>query len=208
MAYYGPKTVNEKGDTVYYSVPDEVFDWGNIVVVPSRDVKTGVVDTFLTSDLYSKIDTTKFPVYIILFLNDSLQKNGFKLEAFFDYVQYKPTEFKDIPMFFVSDIYSIKCDSMHLGYKQHGTFDSLKINPPNFYPLVVDNKIAEENYFKNKPYYVFNYFAVLVDKHRHIRGYYDPNQNSEVKRMIQEYKHLKTKDEYANTLKKNDLKQK
>jgi hypothetical protein len=211
MAYYGPKTVSAKGDTVYYSVSDDRFGWGNVVCDSGNFVDMdGKFWRGISADpdSSSNIDTTKFPVYIILFIHDSLKNEGYKLNGIYDYVQYKPNELKDIPIFFVYDYFSIKQDSAHVSIKQRGTFDSLKINLPNFYPLWINVNYGCNLYFKGKPYYVFNYFAVLVDKHRHIRGYYDPNQNSEVKRMVQEYKHLKTKDEYANTLKQNDLKQK
>jgi len=209
MAYYGPKTVNAKGDTVYYSVPDNYFkrNFKGHEIYRFEDNGDETVTRNYTLDS-TIIDTTNYPVYVILFLDNKLKKDGYKLEAFFDYAQYKPTEFKNVPVFFVSD-YDIAFRSM--SEKEtiiNGDFDSLQINLPSFHPLLADSKAANETYFKGKPYYVFNYFAVLVDKQRHIRGYYDPNQNSEVKRMIQEYKHLKTKDEYANTLKQNDLEQK
>ena len=210
MAYYGPKTVNKKGDTVYYTVPnyyfnincssssvDSTFDeQGKLLSIAGKPN----ANTFL-------IDTINFPVYIILFLKDSLQKDGYKLNGLYDYVQYKSSELKDIPMFFVSEIGSALACGME-NKELRGTFDSLRINLTSFHPLLSINEFAEQNYFKNKPYYVFNYFAVLVDKQRHIRGYYDPNQNSEIKRMIQEFKHLKTKDEYANTLSKNEIEKK
>jgi hypothetical protein len=205
MAYYGPKTVSAKGDTVYYSVPDISF---------ITNLKTDHMESSGKYDVPNrnydslKIDTINYPVYIILFLDSGLKKDGYKAKALIDYVQYKPKELKDVPVFFVSDFSSAYEGFSIVGKELRGDFDSLKINLPSFHPLLAEGKTANEAYFKGKPYYVFNYFAVLVDKHRHIRGYYDPNQNSEVKRLIQEYKHLKTKDEYANTLTKNDLKQK
>ena len=211
MAYYGPKTVSAKGDTIYYSVPDVSFITGlNCGLIPADVSKEGKV---LTTDLGCnsdslQIDTTNYPVYIILFLDSTLRKDGYKLKALIDYVQYKAKELKDVPVFFISDANAAFGNGTIKGKELRGDFDSLKINLPSFHPLLAKGKTANEAYFKGKPYYVFNYFAVLVDKHRHIRGYYDPNQNSEVKRLVQEYKHLKTKDEYANTLKKNDLEQK
>jgi hypothetical protein len=206
MAYYGPKTVSAKGDTIYYSVPDVSFI-GNYKIHPVYEVN--VIKANWDSTL---IDTTNYPVYIALFLDGALKNDGYKLKALIDYVQYKAKELKDVPVFFVSDVKSARplnpADTTNYNKELKGDFDSLKINLPDFHPLLTEGKTANEAYFKGKPYYVFNYFAVLVDKHRHIRGYYDPNQNSEVKRLVQEYKHLKTKDEYANTLKKNDLEQK
>ena len=201
MAFYGPRTLNTKGDTVCYSVPDRSF---------AKNLKTHTEHTIdkegnevkvkIANEDSLLIDTTNYPVYIILFLDSNLRKDGYKLEAFFDYAQYKPKEFKDVPIFFISD-YNAALGNYSIENKElRGDFDSLKINLPGFHPLLAESKTTKEAYFKGKPYYVFDYFAVLVDKRRHIRGYYDPNQNSEVKRMVQEYKHLKTKDEYANTL--------
>ena len=211
MAYYGPKTVNAKGDTVYYSVPDISFVTPLVCgIIPADVDKEGKVLTAglgCNSDSTS-IDTTNYPVYIIIFLDNKLKSDGYKLKALVDYFQYKPKEFNDIPVFFVSDYSNAVGNSTVANKELRGDFDSLKINLPSFHPLLIEGKTANEAYFKGKPYYVFNYFAVLVDKHRHIRGYYDPNQNSEVKRMIQESKHLKTKDEYANTLNKNELEKK
>ncbi|MEO8761327.1 MAG: hypothetical protein ABI388_08235, partial [Bacteroidia bacterium] len=157
----------------------------------------------LTSDSVT-IDTTNYPVYLILFLDNKLRKDGYKLEALFDYAQYKPAEFKNIPLFFISN-FNDACEGYKENQELKGDFDSLKINLPSFHPLLAHGNNAKEAYFKGKPNYVFNYFAVLIDKKRHIRGYYDPSQNSEIKRMVQEYKHLKTKDEYANTLEQNKI---
>ncbi len=205
MAYYGPKTVSAKGDTIYYSVPDNFFrEKLNIVQQVSFDADGRETKTNIPKYDSLIIDTVNYPVYIVLFLDNKLQKDGYKLEAFFDYAQYKPAEFKNVPMFFISD-YKTALGNQINDKELKGDFDSLKINLPSFHPLLADGKTAKEAYFKGKPVYVFDYFAVLVDKHRHIRGYYDPNQNSEVKRLVQEYKHLKTKDEYANTLNQNNI---
>ncbi|HEX7413930.1 MAG TPA: hypothetical protein VF411_07770 [Bacteroidia bacterium] len=203
MAYYGPKTLNSKGDTVYYSVPEITF-YNNVQFHSQPDAsKADIEDRTI-----AKIDTINYPVYLILFIDNKLKDEGYKLKAFYDYVQYKPEEFKNVSIFFISD-YNTAFGKDNITSKElKGDFDSLKINLPNFHPLLVEGSKAKEDYFNKKPYYVFDYFAVLVDKHRHIRGYYDPNQNSEVKRLLQEYKHLKIKDEYANTLQKNEIEKK
>src|SRR6185437_3180393 len=209
MAYYGRKTVSSKGDTIYYTVPSIYFATHLETSTQKANAQDGteVKVKILKSDS-CLIDTTNYPVYIILFLDSSLRKDGYKIKALIDYVQYKVKELKDVPVFFISDCNTAFNYDVAENKELKGDFDSLKINLPSFHPLLTEGKKANQAYFKGKPYYVFNYFAVLVDKHRHIRGYYDPNQNSEVKRLVQEYKHLKTKDEYANTLKQNDLEQK
>lgn len=209
MAYYGPKTLDTKGDTVYYTVPNFYFDRNLRSLTESSPV--GSVDETCGLPLYRAdtlvIDTAKYPVYVILFLDNKLRQECYKLTALFDYIQYKPKEFKDIPVFIVSNL-TDALNSRITNKELRGDFDSLKISLPDFHSLLIEGTQAKEAYFYKKPYYVFDYFAVLVDKHRHIRGYYDPNQNSEVKRLLQEYKHLKTKDEYANTLKQNELEKK
>ena len=210
MAYYGPKTLTSTGDTVYYTVPTIYFDRN---LRSLRDTTSHADDAEATAlSLYKAdslvIDTARYPVYLILFLDSKLRKDGYKLTAFFDYIQYKPQEFKDVPLFFVSNLSSALGNNRTTNNELRGDFDSLKITLPNFHSLLIEGTQGKDAYFNKKPYYVFDYFAVLVDKHRHIRGYYDPNQNSEVKRLLQEYKHLKTKDEYANTLKQNELEKK
>ncbi|MHB8261188.1 MAG: hypothetical protein ACYDCN_11415 [Bacteroidia bacterium] len=209
MAYYGTKTFSTKGDTVYYSVPDVYFITNFITHPHMITTEDGdKVETLVGKWDSLSIDSINYPVYVILFLDSKLKGEGYKLRALYDYVQFKSQEFKDVPIFFISNFNAAVGLVNDTNKIIRGDFDSLKINLPNFHPLLVGDNKAKEAYFTKKPYYVFDYFAVLVDKHRHIRGYYDPNQNSEVKRLLQEYKHLKTKDEYANTLKQNELEKK
>jgi len=91
--------------------------------------------------------------------------------------------------------------------------DSLSITMSNFFYRTMksernDLESIRKIFFNQKPIHVFNYFAVLVDKDRHIRGYYDPTYISEVKRMIEEYKHLVLKDEHANMQDVNKIEKK
>jgi hypothetical protein len=49
---------------------------------------------------------------------------------------------------------------------------------------------------------------VLIDENRHIRGYYDGRYVAELKRLIDEYRHLRLKEAKQklideNTIKKN-----
>jgi hypothetical protein len=207
MAYFGPKTVNEKGDTVYYSVPDVYF-----VSKDSSYADTSAADMM---DKINKLDsvqldTNKFSTYVILFIDPKLKKDGYKLAGIYDYLKYKAKDLREVPLVFISDY----PDDFHRPGLHRGEFDSLKINSVNFYPFMLGPKGSKNTqgflastYFKQKPYYVLDYFAVLVDKQRHIRGYYDPTFNAEIKRMITDYKHLKIRDGYAQTLKQNDIKQ-
>jgi hypothetical protein len=62
-------------------------------------------------------------------------------------------------------------------------------------------------YFKEKPYYIDFSFFMLIDRQRHIRGYYDGRYVSEIKRLIDEYQHLRLKEEKQKLLKVNEIKQ-
>ncbi len=234
MAYYGPKKLDAKGDTVYWSVPDTIFGKCSISakidtcyhekdkpflgcgdITPHESLaKYFACDSFL-------IDTNAYPVYCMLFLDKKLHNVGYKLDGLLDYVRFKKTELKDVPIFFISSMpqfNEVEATEEQVrkekNFKRNldGEFDSIPIKLPNFISarLPVENRdsFLKETYFKQKPIHVFNYFMVLVDKKRHIRGYYDPTFNAEVKRMIQEYKHLKIRDEYGQTLKQNTIKQK
>ncbi|MGZ3862869.1 MAG: hypothetical protein ACXVPN_10695 [Bacteroidia bacterium] len=207
MPYFGPKTLSEKGDTIYYRVPDTYFKTG-VDTVTNREVDpegNEIVTKVICSDS-TLIDTTDYPVYLVFFLDSKLRKEGYKLTGIYDYVKFKQKDLKDIPFFVVSDYTA----AVWKGNRK-GDFDSLKINLPEFHPLLIDlherEKFLAQTFFNQKPVYVFDYFVALIDKQRHIRGYYDPTYNAEVKRMIEDYKHLKIRDSYAETQKQNDIKQ-
>ena len=213
MAYFGPKTVDAKGDTAYYSVPELNFNTCWAKISTSKDSSGAEITTreFKTDSL--NLDTVNYPVYCIIFLDPKLRKEGYKINGLIDYVKYKTKELKQIPVIFVSSKLSAneftgdKKDTTYL----NGDFDSIPIKLANFVPIRLANNnrdsLLRETYFKQKPYYVFDYFMVLVDKKRNIRGYYDPTFNAEITRMIADYKHLKIRDEYAQTQKQNAIKQ-
>lgn len=211
MPYFGPKTVNEKGDTVYWSVQQNKFLTCSITNTVTAAGIGWNCDPVI-------IDTASFPVFGIVFLNSKLHDQGYKLNGLIDYIKYKPKDISQVPIVIVSEkpqytneIFAAKTDVKKHSTPIRGEFDSIPFKLSNFIPvrLPVLNRDSFLNatYFKQKPVHVFDYFMVLVDKKRHIRGYYDPSYNAEVKRMIDEYKHLKIRDEYAETLKQNDIKQ-
>jgi hypothetical protein len=218
MAYFGPKSVAANGDTNYYRVPDISFrDNLKAHILTETKEENGVTGTVRTKTFHAdlvSIDTIRYPVYLIFFIDHSLRKDGYKLAGIYDYLKYKTKEFDDIPIFVVSDfLTALTNDTNESNALLRGDFDSLQIKLPNFHPLMLpDIKNSKEflanTYFKQKPFYVMDHFAVLVDKQRHIRGYYDPGFNAEVKRMIQEFKHLKIRDGYAQTQEQNNIEKK
>jgi hypothetical protein len=211
MAYFGPKTLNEKGDTIYYRVPGVYFyDHLGFSEETKADPEGNQITAKIQHADSSLIDTSAFPIYVILFTEPKFKHEGYKLNGIYDFMKYKLKELKDIPVFVVSDF-----DSAAKGHKEkvelRGEFDSLKISIPGFHSLLLKCKdrrvFLAGTYFKQKPFYVMDHFMVLIDKQRHIRGYYDPSFNAEITRMIADYKHLKIRDGYAQTQKQNDIKQ-
>ena len=63
-------------------------------------------------------------------------------------------------------------------------------------------------YFKEKPIHIDYSFFVLVDKNRHIRGYYDARYISEIKRLTEEYQHLRIKEEKDGMVSANKIESK
>lgn len=219
MAYYGPKTLDAKGDTVYYTVPEKALEFGKVW---QEMVSLGInmnphgsskyIVNYFEKDSLKKQSGAK----LVLFIDKNQQE---KLAGLLEFEKYKKEKLDML------DVYILQCpvgvpEKRGLpGYRQdynivqkkdnqnfYETYlkDSLGITMGNFYyrTLWVNSKEEYDSirkiFFNQKPVHVFNYFAVLVDKDRHIRGYYDPTYISEVKRMIEEYKHLVLKDEHAN----------
>ena len=51
-------------------------------------------------------------------------------------------------------------------------------------------------------------FFVLVDKNRNIRGYYDGRYIAEIKRLTEEYQHLRIKEEKEGMVSANKIESK
>jgi hypothetical protein len=153
-----------------------------------------VTDTFF----HPVPDRKKISTYVALFLNPALRSEGYKLAGLYDFIRFKPQELRDVEIV--------------IAYANKSDFDSLKINQPNIHPAMVNYtdraQFLTSTFFRQKPIHVFDYFAVLVDRDNHIRGFYDPTFNAEIKRMIQEYKHLKIRDGYAQTQSQNNIEKK
>jgi hypothetical protein len=203
MAYYGPKTVDAKGDTVYYSVPEAGFEFGNAFPC---DVPT---DTFTTRsmDCYTR-DKQIYPskdAFIVLFVQ---KENEPKLGGLLEYAKYKKEKLTTLKILLIKE-----WEQLHKADTLANTVNALLQTDSLFHlryssPDRNSFKALKEFYFVRKPGHVFDYFAVLVDKDHHIRGYYDPTYISEVKRMIEEYKHLVLKDEHAEMQEKNEIQKK
>ncbi len=187
LPIYGPKKVIKKGDTAYYTVVDEFF-------------RKNSKDTIITK---LKINSTEFPLYAIMFIKATYINDSYRLVGLWEYLNYKKDKINNIPIFLITE----------LDNKKTPTQDSLQplCNNKNVqfltWPKVSFDSLCT-TYFNQKPYYIDKSFFVLVDENRNIRGYYDGRYVAELKRLIEEYKHLRLKEAKQklideNTIKKN-----
>ena len=202
MAYYGPKSLDKKGDTIYYSLPGKALDIYTLI----REQKTDSAGNEILTDVMKK--TIKEQQSFIAMFIDEDQNRKSKHEGLLEFIKYKPKEAAEIPIVFIKgdDCISgpnypfVKGQNSELNLSKKYLNDSLGLSLDNFSLLspVSDDQLKElkKMYFNSKPGYIMNYFAILVDKDRHIRGYYDPDLFGEVKRMAQEYKHLVLREEH------------
>lgn len=183
LNYFGPKKLaNNQKDTIYYSVKET---------------------TFLNEKLQPVLlDTNHFKFFMIAFIKPEYIKEKFRIDQLITMVHYEPDKIKHIPIVLV---YPFKNNSTFFNLK-----DSLHLALPNIHTIYLPDSIfptINQKYFIQKPYYVDYSFTVLVDKGRHIRGYYDWRYADELKRSIQEFNHLIIKEGYKETLQKNKIEQ-
>lgn len=187
LPHYGPKSFNGK-DTLFYSVNNLKF----------LSIQNGKPEA-------KQFDTINYPIAAVVFIKEKYAKENFRLEGLLDYTQHQKSDIDKIPFLLVyensdttgSNFYNLK-DSLHISlsnieqcFWRKNSFDSI-----NFY------------FFKEKPVYIDYSFIALVDVKRHIRGFYDGRYSAEVKRLLQEYKHLRIKEEKKIMIQENEIKTK
>lgn len=184
LEYFGPKKLAPNGkDTLYYSVSHLSFFNKRLEPIT--------------------LDTNAYKVFVIVFIKPEYIKEQFRIAQFLSMAHYEPDKIRHIPVFLV---YPFQAADKIFHLK-----DSLRITLSNvqdvYLPDTVFQKVNRQ-YFIQKPYYVDYSFAVLVDKKRNIRGYYDWRYADELKRTIQEFNHFLIKEGYKETLQKNKIEQK
>ncbi len=191
LPHYGPKVVVAK-DTVFYKV-DSKFK-----KLPLENSGENNLQLF-------ELDTVKYPLFAVCFIKHSYAKDNYRMAGLTEYVQYKKDKIKFIPFVIVTpcdglndstclremEKLSIGNDNVMNAYWNQASFDSIN-----------------KTYFKDKPYYVDYSFFILVDKNRNIRGYYDTRYIAEIKRLTEEYQHLRLKEEKEQLLKTNKIESK
>lgn len=193
LPYYGPKTLVGK-DTVYYEAGSGFKAFSN-----SKDNNA---ERSLT-DIY--LDTNRFPLFAISFIKPSYKNDNYRMAGLSEYAQYKKDKIKLIPFVVVSP-----CD----GPQDNAClneFEKLKTGNPNIFTMYWKQASFDSlnlTFFKGKPVHIDYSFFVLVDKNRHIRGYYDARYVSEIKRLTEEYQHLRLKEEKQQIIKNNQIENK
>ena len=188
LPHYGPKELVGK-DTVFYKVTSDFKS------LPSLSANTIELQNI-------KLDTINFPLYAVCFIKDSYKKDDYRMAGLTEYAQYKKDKIKLIPFVIITPCDSLN-DSTCLREMQ-----KLSVGNKNIYNYYWNSSTFDSlnaTYFNQKPIYVDYSFFVLVDKKRNIRGYYDGRYVSEIKRLTEEYQHLRMKEEKQNVININKI---
>lgn len=185
LPYYGPKTLKGK-DTVYYQVSPKIKD--RII----GEHKQWTLKTEL-------LDTINYPIFAISFIKSEYKEDNFRMAGLSEYAQYKPEKIKEIPFLIITPCDSISC------FDEFKKFETKNPNIKNRFWEKATFDSINTLFFIEKPVYIDYSFFVLVDVKRNIRGYYDGRFVSEIKRLTEEYQHLRLKEEKKNIIQSNKI---
>ncbi len=191
LPYYGVKTANGK-DTIYQIV-NETFTIRSL----KPDSLSGLE--------IKQLDTIQYPLFVVSFIKQAYKKDNYRMAGLSEYIQFNKSKIKEIPFFIVTP-----CDGINSN-NCFSEFEKMSVDNSNILNLFWKSSSFDSlnySYFKAKPYYIDYSFFVLVDKHRHIRGYYDGRYVSEIKRLMDEYQHLRLKEEKQTMLNQNKIESK
>lgn len=185
LNFYGPKKLNGK-DTVFYKVGSEFF-------ISSNKDTTGL-EPFT-------IDTLDYPIYALMFIKKAYNEDTYRIGGLVEYLNYKKEKIGHIPFFLITEFANKE------SFIQNNLTKLSENKNVNFLNVPA-NKFDSLNftYFIEKPVYIDYSFFVLVDQNRHIRGYYDGRYASEVKRLTDEFKHLRLKEAKQKLIQENEIK--
>ncbi len=191
LPYYGPK-VAAGSDTIFYKVNSTFKVFSN---------KSDTIQSLKSFEL----DTVNYPLFAVCFIKQSYKKDNYRLAGLSEFAQYKKDKIKLVPFVIVTPC-SGPNDSTCLK-----EMEKLSIGNKNILSMYWNTSSFDSlnlSYFIQKPIYIDYSFFVLVDKNRHIRGYYDARYVSEIKRLTEEYQHLRLKEEKEQMLKTNKIESK
>ena len=180
MPHFGPKTVLPNGDTSYYQINS--FEFKN--------------------EYGQRIFSDKFPeVHAIVFIDEKFKSDNYKIKGLIEYYHLKQKDIEQIDLFI-----AYTTDNSIVNYRDSLKLEGKKVQFVSFPSANKDSIFS--NYFPSVADVALPFFIILVDENRNIRGYYNGNLVAEVKKMIQEYKHLKLKESRNKLQKQNKLEQK
>jgi hypothetical protein len=151
------------------------------------------------------LDTVNFPLYAVCFIKQSYKKDDYRMAGLAEYAQYKKDKIKFIPFVIVTPCNGIG-DTTCLN-----EMEKLSVGNENIQSLYWETSSFDSlnrSYFKEKPIYIDYSFFVLIDRKRHIRGYYDARYIAEIKRLTEEYQHLRLKEEKEQMINVNKIESK
>jgi hypothetical protein len=175
----------------------KLFVYGPRAVNAHGDsVYHSVSTIFFEGDRTVSINPESTPIAVVVFCSDKYKSEGYRLGGLTEFATYKPDKLEGIPFVCVSEMGS---DAPKKLFK--GSDTRFLQWPAKSYDSL------QKSYFASKPYYIDYSFLVLIDAQRHVRGYYDARYSAEVKRLIEEYRHLQLKEEKNRMIKDNEIHQ-
>ena len=190
LPHYGPKKTIGR-DTLFYSV--------------NSTFKAASSEKSVSAIKNITLDTIQFPVYVISFIKQSYKNDNYRLAGLSEYIQFKKEKISEIPFVIVTE-----CDDIN-NETCFREFELLHTKLPNIHNMFWETRSFDsinKTYFLQKPIYIDYSFFALVDSKRNIRGYYDARYISEVKRLMEEYQHLRLKHEKKNLMNQNKIENK
>lgn len=186
LPFYGPKKLMNSTDTIYYKVSSK-FNSHN---------KT------LNENNLSKLDSIETPLFVLIFLNEKYRLDSYRVAGLWEYLNYKKSKIENIPFILITAEENgenrVAKELEKLSIHNNVQFYSWKKNSFDSITKV---------YFDSKPIYIDYSFFMMIDGNRNIRGYYDGRYVSEFKRLIEEYQHLRLKEEKRLIINSNEIKQ-
>lgn len=137
---------------------------------------------------------------VVIPINDKYAGQQCHLQSILESLRFRPEKLSGVPLIFLK-LKNKNYDFLNYALESGADVQVAQTDSLKFVQLT--NAL-----FLQKPYYVFDYFGVLLDENRHIRGYYNFTFADEVKRMTQEYQHLRLKEEGKKIKESHVIKQK
>lgn len=193
LPFYGPKKVNATGDTLFHKVSD--------IFYTETDERSSGPQQVIK-------DTLDFPIYAIMFISDAYRKDSYRLAGLWEYLNYKKQKVEHIPFILVTENETPVPE--YQSEQARALMELKKLKKHNNVHFYSWSKLSfdslAKSYFAEKPYYIDYSFFMLIDGNRHVRGYYDGRYVSELKRLIEEYQHLRLKEEKQKLIETNEIK--